>query len=100
MISVVVQAMESSAVGLQMTEVRAGTGQTIPPESLALVDWEQAYLDLLAYKERKGLKNFVICPEAPRMVIENMNYTLMADEAVVKPRSFAERALLQDDMVK
>jgi len=98
--SVKVQAMESSAVGLQMTEVRAGTGQTIPPESLALVDWEQAYLDLLAYKERKGLKNFVICPEAPRMVIENMNYTLMADEAVVKPRSFAERALLQDDMVK
>ena len=94
--SVKVQAMESSAAGLHTAEVSAGAGQIIPPESLALVDWEQAYLDLLAYKERRGLKNLVIRPEAPRMIIENGNYTLVTDEAVVKPRSFAERALLQE----
>ena len=98
--SVKVQAMESSTVGIQTAEVRAGVGQTIPPESLALVDWERAYLDLLAYKERKGLKNFVIRAEAPRMIIENVNYTLVADEAVVKPRSFSERALLQEAVTR
>jgi hypothetical protein len=98
--SVKVQAMESSAVGIQTAEVSAGTGQTIPPESLALVDWERAFLDLLAYKERKGLKNFVIRAEAPRKIIENVNYTLVADEAVVKPRSFAERALLQEAVTR
>ncbi len=94
--SVKVQALESSAVGIQTAEVRTGAGQTIPHESLALVDWERAYLDLLAYKERKGLKNFVIRAEALRKIIENVNYTLVADEAVVKPRSFTERALLQE----
>jgi len=94
--SIKVQAMESSAAGVHTAEVRAGAGHTILPESLALVDWERAYLDLLAYKERKGLTNLVIRPEVPRKIIENVNYTLVADEAVVKPRTFAERALLQD----
>jgi hypothetical protein len=94
--SVKVQAMESSAVGIQTAEVRAGAGRTIPPESLALVDWERAYLDLLAYKERKGLQNFVIRAGALRMIMEKVNYSLVADEAVVAPRSFAERALLQE----
>ncbi|PIP36193.1 MAG: restriction endonuclease subunit R [Desulfobacterales bacterium CG23_combo_of_CG06-09_8_20_14_all_52_9] len=94
--SVKVQAMESSTAGIQTAEARAGAEQPIPPESLALVDWEQAYLDLLAYKERKGLKNFVIRPEASRMIIEKVNNTLVADESVVKPRAFAERALLQE----
>ena len=98
--SVKLQAMESSTVGLQTAEVRAGAGQTIPPESLALVDWERAYLDLLAYKERRGLKNFVIRAEAPRLIIENVNYTLVADESVVKPSSFAERALLQEAVTR
>jgi hypothetical protein len=94
--SVKVQAMESSAVGLHTADVCAGTGQIIPLESLALVDWEQVYLDLLAYKERRGLNNLVVRAEAPRMIIENTSYTLVADEAVVKPRSFAQRALLQE----
>ena len=98
--SVKVQAMESSAVGIQTAEVRAGAGRTIPPESLALVDWERAYLDLLAHKERKGLKNYVIRPEAPRMIIEKVNYTLVADESVVTPRSFVERSLLQEAVTR
>jgi hypothetical protein len=94
--SVKVQAMESSAVGIETAEARAGDGVTFPPESLSLVDWERAYLDLLAYKERKGLQNFVIRPEVLRKILENVNYTLVADEAVIKPGSFAERSLLQE----
>jgi hypothetical protein len=98
--SVKVQTMESSNGGIQTAEVGAGARQTIPPESLALVDWEQAYLDLLAYKERKGLQNFVIRAEALRMIIENVNYTLVVDESVVRARSFAERALLQEAVTR
>ena len=93
--SVQVQALESSALGIKTADVRAGFGQTIPAESLALVDWEQAYLDLLAYKERRGLTNLLIRPDTPRRVIQDTDYTLVADAAVVRPASFAERSLLQ-----
>lgn len=98
--SVKVQTLESDGAGFQTTEVRSGTYQAIPSKSYALVDWEQAYLDLLEYKERKGLKNLVVPQEAVRMIIEQGNYTLVADEAVVTPRSFKERALLQDAVTR
>jgi hypothetical protein len=91
-----VQALESSALGLRTADVRDGLERTIPPESLNWVDWGQVYLDLLAYKESKGLTNLVIRPDTPRKVLAGAKYTLVADEAVVKPRSFAERAWLQD----
>jgi hypothetical protein len=91
-----VQSLESSVMGLQTADVRAGNEEIIPQESLALVDWEQAYLDLLAYKERKGLANLVIQPAMPKQLIEGINYTLAADEDVVKPRSFADQPRLQE----
>jgi hypothetical protein len=99
-LSVKVQAIESSTLGLQTAEVRSGTGRAIPPENLALVNWEQAYLDLLAYKERKGLQNLVVRPAVLPMIIKEGNYTLVADEAVTTPRSFAERALLQEAVAR
>ena len=98
--SVKVQTTESSAKGLQTVDVRSGSLHAIPPKSLALVDWEQAYLNLVAYKERKGLKNLVVRPEVLRNIIEKGSYTLVADEAVVKPRSFEERALLQKAVIR
>jgi len=91
-----VHTLESSDLGLHTADVRDGFARTIPPESLDWVDWGQVYLDLLAYKERKGLTNLVIRPDTPRKVLAGARYTLVADEAVVKPRSFSERALLQD----
>ncbi len=100
-LSVRVQAMESTALGLRAAEVRSGQARPLPPESLAWVDWQQAYLDLLAYKARKGLTNLVIQPETPRQIIGLENdkkrpiCTLIADERVFVPRSFADRALLQ-----
>ncbi len=94
--SVRVQTMESTALGLHTAQVRAGRAQKLPPESLAWIDWERAYLDLLAYKERKGLANLIIRPETPRQIVERVPCTIIADERVVKPRSFAGRALLQD----
>lgn len=98
--AVQVQALESSALGLQTVQVRAGVSRKLPSESLPLVDWEQAYLDLLAYKERKGLSNLVIRPDAPQQIIEGGVYTLFVDEAVIRPRSFKERDRLQDAVTR
>jgi len=94
-----VHTMESTALGIHTAQVRAGHAQKIPPESLAWVDWERAYLDLLAYKERKGLTNVVIRPGTPRRIVENVPCTLIADEAVVKPKTFSGRALLQEAVI-
>jgi hypothetical protein len=94
--SLKVQAVESSALGVRTTDARAGHAQTIPACSLDLVDWEQVYLDLLAHKRRKGLGNLVIPPDSPRRIIEESPYTLVAQEAVVTPRSFAECSMLQE----
>jgi len=94
--SVRVDAMESTALGVHTARVRAGYAQEIPPESLAWVDWERAYLDLLAYKERRGLTNLVIRPDTPRQIIQQVPHRIVADEIVVKPKMFAERALLQE----
>jgi hypothetical protein len=90
-----VQALESTQIGLHAVEVRAGQARNIPPETLAFIDWQQAYLDLLAYKERKGLKNLVIRPEAPRQIIAQVPCTLVAEESVLRPQSLADRARLQ-----
>jgi len=68
----------------------------IPSESLTFIDWQQAYLDLLAYKERKGLKNLIIRPEVPRQIIAQVPCTLVAEESVLRPQSFVDRGRLQD----
>lgn len=73
-------------------------GQSIPEENLDLVDWEQVYLELLAYKERKGLVNIVVRPEAVREIMtargSSRAYNLIAGEAVTNPQSFEDAGLL------
>ena len=91
------QAMESVPTGLAGTQARSGCEQPIPEESLTLVDWEQAYLDLLEYKEQKGRKNLRVQPDTPQRIIENADcYRLIIEETVVRPRSVAEKARLQE----
>jgi len=98
--SLKVEAMESGAGGLTTVEGRAGRELPIPEESLQLVDWERTYLDLLEHKERKGLTNLLIPPDAPRRIIATTTpgrlYRLVADESVVRPRSFGGTLLLQE----
>ena len=99
--SLKVEALESGRQGVTAVEARAGRERPIPMESLGLVDWERAYLDLLEYKERIGLTNLVVRPEVPRAILECAKplYTLVADELVVRPQSFAGTALLQEAVV-
>lgn len=98
--SLKVQTLASGKQGLTSLAARAGRTTFIPSESLALVDWEQAYLQLLEYKEEKGLRNLAVRPEAPVAILTMTEparlYTLIADDSVVNPRSFSETALLQE----
>ena len=98
--SLKVQTLASGAEGLTDRTARAGREQVIPVESLALVDWEEAYLDLLEYKERRGLNNLVSQPDTLKTILTTSDptrlYSLIADESIAKPSSFAERVLLQE----
>jgi len=98
--SLKVQTLESGADGLTATAVKAGRERPIPDESLALVDWEKVYIDLLEYKERKGMRNLAIRPDVPRVILSRTEparlYSLVADDAVVRPDSFAGTALLNE----
>jgi len=98
--SLKIQALESGTERVRSVAARAGQERPIPSASLELVDWEKAYIDLLGYKERKGLVNLAIRPEAPKKILTTTEptrlYTLVADETVVKPSSFSATALLQE----
>lgn len=100
-LSVKVQAMESTRQGLYTAEAHSGQARHIPTESLAWVDWQQVYIDLLAYKARKSLNNLIIRPEVLHQIIRLKNkqgipiFTIIAEERLFAPSSFADRALLQ-----
>jgi len=98
--SLKVQAFESGSDGFTATAVKAGRERAIPDESLNLVDWERVYLELLEYKERKGMHNLVIRPDLPRAIFAKKEparlYSVVADDSVVHPGSFAGTALLHE----
>jgi hypothetical protein len=99
-ISLKVQALESGAEGFSATTAKAGREQVIPSESFELVDWEKVYLDMLEYKEHKGLNNLAIQRESLRQILTmeepSRVYTLIADESLVRPESFAATSLLHE----
>jgi len=98
--SLKVQTFESRTGGFTATAVNAGRESIIPDASLDLVDWERIYLELLEYKERKGLHNLAICPDLPRAIFDRKEpshlYSVVADDTVLKPDSFAGTALLHE----
>jgi hypothetical protein len=98
-LSVKVQTMEINLMGLYEANVRDGQSAKLPSKKLALVDWEKAYLDMLEYKERKGWNNLVIRPEMPRRILEEIDYSLVADDAVFDPQTLDDRARLQEAVV-
>ncbi len=88
--SLKVETIQSSTEGFAVVAAQAGRERPIPDESLGLVNWERAYLDLLEYNERKGLRNLVIPRDAPRCIISHKTdkgtrlYRLVADETVAQ----------------
>jgi len=94
--------MRSDGAAVATVAMKAGQEQTITNESLDLLDWQQLYLELVDYKERKGFGNLVIRPEALRKVVEQSEpklYRLVAEHNVVKPNSFREVDLLREAVV-
>ena len=96
--SAMVQQVESGRDGLASTSASSGIQRTIPPESLDLVDWNNAYLELLEYKDTKGFSNLLVRPGLLRSILEAEGeaYLLEAEESVVKPRSHYDRQRLQE----
>jgi hypothetical protein len=88
--------MQGTTQGLHIASAQAGGERQIPAENLALVDWQQLYLDLLAYKERKGWSNLIIHPDTPRRLLQELRYGLIAGDEVVNPSTFGGRTLLQE----
>ncbi|HUU20065.1 MAG TPA: DEAD/DEAH box helicase family protein [Sedimentisphaerales bacterium] len=100
--SLKVESMRSDGAAVATVAMKAGQEQTITNESLDLLDWQQLYLELVEYKERKGFCNLVIRPEALRRVVEQSEpklYRLVAEHNVVKPNSFREVDLLREAVV-
>jgi hypothetical protein len=98
--SLKVQAFESGSETLTATAARAGREMAIPTSRLSLIDWQQVWLDLLEYKERKSLHNLSIHPQTPRAILAHSEpsrvYTLVCDDSVVNPRSFAAASRLRE----
>ena len=86
--SATVQQMESGRDGVVATGASSGVQRKIPPESLDLVDWNNAYVELLEYKETKGFSNLLIRPGLLRPILEagDKAYLLEAEESVVQAR--------------
>ncbi|MDP2735796.1 MAG: restriction endonuclease subunit R, partial [bacterium] len=101
-LSLKVESMRSQPGGMATVALKSGQEQTVPSESLDLVDWESVYLNLLDYKEKKNFFNLAIPPDVPRKLLEARDpqiYRLIADESIVRPRSFREVATLQEAVV-
>ena len=95
--SLKVHDLESSPAGLLAARAYSGIERLIPDESLSLVDWEQAYLDLLEYKEQKGRDNLIVQLDVPRQIIAAAEcYRLIAEEADVRPQSIRDSDRLQE----
>ena len=93
-----VQQLVSGPEGVAATVAASGSQREIPTKSLDLVDWNSAYLELLEYKETKGLGNLLIRPELLRPIMEagDKAYVLEADEHVFEPTTHDHRLRLQE----
>ena len=96
--SATVQQIESGPDGLATAGASSGAQRTIPPESLDLVDWNSAYLELLEYKEAKGFSNLLVRSDLLRPILEAGvdAYLLEAEESIVRPRNHENRQRLQE----
>ena len=85
-----------SADGITETSAVPPAGRSIEDDSLALVDMLAIYTALLEYKERSGWYNMVVRPGIPERILAKGRYQIVADDPVLRPRSFAEVRRLQE----
>lgn len=102
--TVSVDIVVSGSNGIIDYEAQEGIETFFSEDSLELVDWEQAYLDLIEYKQQKEYSNLVIQSGIPQEIIRFSNprrlYKIIAPEDVIRPRKFADRELLQEAVTR
>ncbi len=96
--SATVQQIQSGRDGLATTGASSGSELEIPSESLDLVDWNRAYLELLEYKETKRFSNLLVRQELLRPILEagRKAYLLDSEESVVMPKNHDDQRRLQE----
>ena len=97
-VSARVQSLGSDESGVDESTASSGQSTVIPPESLALVDWDKVYLSLIEYQEQKGMDNLVVRPSSLKKIMEagGHAYQLVAEESLTKPSTHEEWTRLQD----
>ena len=99
--STTVQEISSAPSGVTDVDATSGIEQTIPPQSLHLVDWDSVYLALLEYKQARNMSNLLVRPELLRPILEAKPppHRLVAEQSVVEPRSYQDRRRLQEAVI-
>lgn len=95
-LSMKVQVLAGEGQGIQAQTFKSGKETRLIEDQLHLVDWEEAWFDLLQYKEQRDYSNVVIQHETCRRIVESEGYTLICDEDALKIETFAERTRIQD----
>ena len=97
-LSTKVQVLQSGATTSSANApTQSKEAQRIPASMLDFVDWAQVYLDLLAYKQRRGLSNLVIRPQVLRPIIAQGECKVVVDAGVnLAPRDPNDLGRLQD----
>ena len=85
-----------SGTNAQATEGTTGRERAANKLPLGLVDWEEAYLDLIEHRRVKGMRPLAVPrPAALRSFVERANVTVSADDHVFEPRAWHDREDLQ-----
>ena len=87
---------ESVVSGQAATEGSAGSERAARELPLALVDWEEAYLDLMEHRRVSSMRAMAIPPPADlRALVESAPVTVSADKHIFAPRNWHHRNDLQ-----
>ena len=82
--------------GQELTEGSTGSERAAQELPLALVDWEEAYLDLVEHRRVKGMRPLAIPgPSLLRRVVQDAPAIVAADKHVFAPKTWDERRDLQ-----
>ena len=86
-----------SGAKTQATEGSTGPERAAGELPLALVDWEEAYLDLLEHRRVQGMRPMAVPPPGDlRSLVEDANVTVSADDHIFRPRTWHDREDLQE----
>ena len=85
-----------SGANAHATEGTTGSDRGADELPLGLVDWEEAYLDLIEHRRIKGMRPLAVPrPGALRSFVENADVAVSADNHVFEPRTWHDREDLQ-----